>query len=333
MPRSRQKGVFMSSENEVIEGVDPVIDANDDVVAPIESEGNTPDPVDVAGSDGEGTAEPVAYEPNYKFKVKDEEHELDEWAQKLITNKETEDHIKKLYSKGFGIEGIQTKRDEYKTQLDTVQGEYAQIKDGLQKLSGFVQQGDISSFLGATGISKEQIFDWVAKEIQYQEMPADQKAQIDYQRQVQYQAQQLQEQNQMLNTQLQQQTVAQKAAELDIGLSDQRVSQIAKAFDTRPGNKPGDFRSEVTRRGHYHFVANNQNISAKQAIDEVIQLLGSTQQGQNPVAGSGLVAPQVPQHQKPVLPNISGSGSSPVKAKVLSLDDLRKRRDQLLSGQ
>jgi len=316
----------METENEVLENEGTVENPPVDTPPVDDSapEGDSEPNLAAASDDGE----PKPYEPNYKFNVRDKEHEMDDWAKGLLTNKETEDKLKELYAKSIGIETIQAKRDEFKTELDTVQGEYTRIKESLGKLSGFVQKGEIGSFLEATGISKDAIFDWVAKEIQYQEMPQEQRAQIDAQRQMQYQAQALAEQNQMMQTQIQQQAVAQKATELNAALSDPKVAGIAKAFDDRIG-KPGAFREEVCKRGHYHFTANNQDVSAQKAIDEVIQLIGSSGLGQNP---SSAQAPKVPQNQKPVLPHISAGSTSPVAKKVSSIADLKKRRDQLLAG-
>ena len=319
---------MIEGNEENAEGLDqnPPVDA-----PPLETSADESAPADVPeelSADANIETGTEEYKPTHKFKVKDEEHEFDDWAKELAKTKEVEENLKKLYSKGFGIEGIQAKRDEYKTQLETVQTEHNQIKDSLSKLSGFVQNGDIGSFLEATGINKETIFDWVAKEIQYQQLPADQKAQIDQQRQMQQQQMMLTEQNQMMQQQLQQQVVAQKATELNMVLSDPKVSQIAKQFDARMGRE-GAFKEEVCKRGHYHFTANNQDIGAKQAVDEVIQLIGTTVTGQNSATGA---APQVPQNKKPVLPHISAGSTSPIAKQVSSIDDLKQKREQLLAG-
>lgn len=269
-----------------------------------------------AGEQGE-PEQVEEYEPNFKFNAALEEHEFEDWAKELVKSKDVEENIRKLYAKGFGIESVTQKRDEYKNQYD-------QLKEGLNQLSGFVKEGDISSFLDATGITKETIFDWVQKEIQYQELPPEQRARVDMQRQMEQQHQYLQQQNDLMQQQMQQQASANKANELNMALSDPKVSNIAKSFDARQGRQ-GAFREEVVKRGQYHFAVSNQVVSAQQAIDEVLQLVGTQLGGQQ--------SQPVVQQPKPVIPNIQAGSGSPVKKQVSSIADIRARREQLLTGQ
>ena len=115
---------------------------------------------------------------------------------------------------------------------------------------------------------------------------------------------------------------------MELALSGPKVAEIAKSFDARQG-KQGAFRDEVVKRGQYHFAVSNQVVSAQQAIDEVMQLVG-TQLGGRQTQGN---QPNVVQQPKPVIPNIQAGSGSPVKKQVSSIADIRARREQLLTGQ
>jgi hypothetical protein len=79
----------------------------------------------------------------------------------------------------------------------------------------------------------------------------------------------------------------------------------------------GAVRNEVIKRGQYYWHAYQQDVPVDQVVSEVLNLVGMQQQQQQQMQQA---APQ----PKPKLPNITGKGSSPVKAVPRNLDDLRK---------
>jgi len=99
--------------------------------------------------------------------------------------------------------------------------------------------------------------------------------------------------------------------------------------------REGAFRDEVINRGAMHFNKSQINIPAKQAVDEVIQLIGNGLGGAANASqvneSSGRPTGQVPTHQKPVIPNIGGgTAKSPVKREIKSIADIKKRYDELV---
>jgi hypothetical protein len=145
------------------------------------------------------------------------------------------------------------------------------------------------------------------------------------------------------NTQLsnmQQQMVAMREREVNMVLSRPDVVALSTSLDARFG-KVGVLREEMINRGKlYH--AQGMDISAEQALNEVLQLAGIAPGQGTPVTNPG--AGQAPQKKiagtgqvlrpqnKQVIKNVGSGGKSPTKQVIKSMDDLRKRRDQLAAA-
>src|SRR5688572_23823320 len=64
-----------------------------------------------AAQTGDLAAQTQQYTPNFKFKVLDKEHEIEERFRKLIKDADSEKMIRELHEKSFGIEAIKSQRD------------------------------------------------------------------------------------------------------------------------------------------------------------------------------------------------------------------------------
>jgi hypothetical protein len=286
-----------------------------------------------------------AYTPNFKVKYFDAENkkqiekEIDEWAKGAIKDKETEDKVLKTFAKAYGLDAAVMSRDKYKGEVGALQQEISETKRGLNMLSNFVQQGDLHSFFEAAKIPEEKVLKYALERIQYREWTPEQRAQYDNQRDVAAKAAFYEEQNQSLAQQMQTAGVHQRTSELQQVMSDPQVTQVAQAFDAQMGQ--GAFWNEVVRRGQWYAHQFQQDIPAHQAVNEVMRLagMGMQQQPQTQVAlpqentvssqpGTTMASNQAPQ-QKPIIPNIQGSGASPAKKSPRSIADLKKLSQQM----
>ena len=221
-------------------------------------------------------------------------------------------------------------RDSYKEKFTT-------LDESLNTVNKLVQAGDAEGFISALGLPDKMFIDYAISKLKYQELSPEEKLAVDAQKQQQQYVQQMQQQNQTLQQQYEQSQRQQRTNELESGLLDQSVAAMAREYDTRVGT-PGAFRNVVVDRGIYYSQVKGQDISAQQAISEAIKLLGlnaGTQQNQ-PQAGSVGTHPSqnvVVQNQKPVLPNIQSTGTSPLAKKPRNLEDIIKIRDQRIAQQ
>jgi len=284
--------------------------------------------------DESGNPVPPAYQPNFKFKVKDKEQEIDEWLRPVVKDAETEKKLKELHERAFGLDEVKASRESFKTKYEDVNTKYTGLEKSLQTLSGFVQKGDFDSFFRSLQIPKESILKYAISELQYNELPPEQKAQIDNQRRFQQEQYQFQSQAEQHAQQLREFGMQQ----LTFEMSKPDVSQVVQSFDQRMGRQ-GAFQQEVINRGAYYEQVHGKTLPASQLISEVLAIVSpghgqqaapqsATAQAVQTTPSQGATTQQQPE-AKPTVKVFSGGGNaSPVKKTITSLDDLRKLREQ-----
>jgi len=298
---------------------------------------------------GEVESKPSEFKPDYKFKVRDQEIEMDDWVKDLVKDEETFKKVQDLYTRGHGLEIAKQERDEFKSKFSDLEqsvnhvagiaNEYYKDPANPQHAAKVARQ-----FIEALGLPKQMFLQYAIDEVNYQNLPPEQKRYIDNQRQTEMTLAQLQQQNQQLQSQtgnLQSQHYEQL---LGYKMADPTIAPIVQEYETRVG-RPGAFREMVVQRGIYRERLDGTVITPDQAVNEVIQLLGITPGGTQTQTGGQMGTSQnqpqqqqvqqpLQQQQKPVLPNVSGQGTaSPVKKTYSTLDQIRKRRDELLAQQ
>jgi hypothetical protein len=270
------------------------------------SDGETPPPVD-------------EYVPNYKFKAYEKDFEFEDWARAAIKNKEAEEKARALHAKAYAHDDLRekyTKVQEYRTKYDN-------IEKNISKLEKLLNTGDVGGFFEGLGYNKEtatqMLSKYVLDQINYKEMPEDQRKAFDHQRMVEKKAMTYEEQVTSMQSKLEEYETRQLDTELSLNLNDPTVSEIVRAYDERMG-KPGAFREEVILRGdslsrQMGRIATPKEVVAQMA-DFAKKLIGPLESYQQPT---------VPARPKPALPNIQSRGNtSPAKQRFNNLEDLEK---------
>lgn len=274
------------------------------------------------------------WEPSFKFKVKDEEFEMEDWVKPFVTDEETHKKFQALFSAGRGIEDIKTERASLREEVSAMRQEKESLDASLATLSDFVQKGNMREFFDSLGIPRDKVLRYALEELKYQELPPEKRQEIEMQRAQQAHVAQLEMQNQQIQQQWQTQAIEQRERELGLVMSDPTISQVAQEYDARVG-KTGAFKEEVIRRGQYYDSVHGQDIPAKQAVEEVLSLIGG---GAASTPGQAVGTSQVdqnrsnvvtPRRNKPTMTNVQGTSMSPAKKAYTSVDQLRKRQQEL----
>lgn len=308
-----------SQGTEIHQGSEPVNDPATPVAADVQTP-VTPAPSTPSGSvtpPPEGAAAAPVYQPNYKFKVMDEEKEFDEFLRGAIKDQETEKKIRELYEKAHGLDFVKPKLLREREQRDQYQKELGTIKKDLSQVMAYRHNGDYESFLQALGIPEVEIFKWVKSKLDLQEMSPEQRQVHQRSLESQRKAMTLEQQYQQLQEEHQQVLVSTRTRDLDSVLARPDVTATAKAFDTRVG-RPGAFRERVIREGITAYQASGRDITPEEAVSEVLGMLGGPIGSQLEVPGQPGVAAKKP----PVIPNVGGKSTSPVKKSFKTVDDL-----------
>lgn len=270
------------------------------------------------------SSEEQKYSPNFKFKVLDKEHEIDEFIRPAIKDADSEKKIREIYEKAYGLDSVKSDRQNLKSELAEVKEKMSQTDSALETLGSYVRKKDYDSFFEGLDIPKQDILQYALKLVQREQMSPEQKAQWEASRQTQQQARYLEQQNQQLLASQQQFAVQQRTWELQQAIGSPEVKVFADAYNAGMGS-PDSFNDYVIQIGQA-YAARGQDIPAQQAVQEAIKHLRAI----NPGLGQSQAAAQVVQPTaKPVIPNIQGRGTSAVKSTVKSLDDLRKKAKEI----
>lgn len=270
---------------------------------------------------GEGE---IQYAPNLSYNVRGEEKQFDEWLAPVITSKEQEDAIRDLYTKANGLDILKSSFEERQTQYDEVSGKYNTIQENIKVLQDYVSNNDYGKFFESLNIPKEAVQKWMLSELNYQQMDPEQKQAYDQHWNTVRTNAELARENEQLSTQFQEFQVQQRENELNQILTTPEVNATMQAFDQRMG-RVGAFRDEVVRRAQAEAQLTGNDIPAQDAVNQLMQLIGFNGNGAGtPPAQPQAVAPE----QKPVIPNIQGRGTSPVRKVPKSIDDMRAMYDE-----
>lgn len=282
--------------------------------------------------DGAVEGEAPAYEPNFKYKVLGEEKEFDEWAKKLVKSKEDEDFYRDILTKVHGVDHIKQERDSFREQANTLretQERYQTLTQNLDVLSQYVNNGNLDAFFQSIGITQDQVMQYAMKQLQLSEMTPEQRAEYERATRAQQNEVLLGQQNEQLSTQMQELQHRQRMFELDSFISQPGLNEQVSAFDQRLG-QAGAFKQEVINRAVAHYNQTGQDLPVKDAVESVLRVAGisvgqqTTQMAPSPQGTPHAAQTKVVPQEKPTIPNTKGSGLSPTKRKISSIEDLKK---------
>lgn len=298
--------------------------ATPDPVSASPASTTTPDPAIVAAA----PAAP-AFTPNFKFKVMDKEHEIPEFLRGVVKDVDTQKKLIELHEKAYGLDAVKGKYQSTKQQFESLMSEKKAQDAGLATLGQYLEKNDLDSFFKALKISEEQVLQYALDRVNYRELPIEKRMQHDAQLSERQRTYQLEQQYQQLQQQFQQESVQARTFQLDSALARPDVKTVADAFDAKVG-KPGAFKAEVIKRGQYANFTTGADISADQAVSEVLGMFSPfVQQATQAPAQAATQSTSGAQSAPPVIPNVTGRGTSPVRKAVKSIADLEQRAREL----
>lgn len=290
----------------------------------------------VEGKETGVTEEKPAYVPNYKLKVYDEEKELeDKFLKDLIKDAESEKKVKEIAQKYLGFDVAKSKHERVGTEYETYKKNAEPIINYYSEATKLLKKNDLDGFFDLINVPFEQIAQYAVRKAEEMNLPNEQRMHIENQRQIQKQKEYLESQNQALQEQQYAQLSEFRNQELGWVMQRPEVSAVVSAFDAKRG--AGAFRQMVIQTGLAHAAATNgrEDLSADQAVRKVLDMIGPFVQP-NTIAGTtqgtvGVGSNQLIQQNgaPPIIPNVSSKGSSPVKKQVRSIEDLKKRREEM----
>lgn len=294
---------------------------------------------DAASSDEEQAASAAAaaeYKPNWKYVVNRKDKEIPEKYRSLVKSEEDEKELRDLFERAEGL------TEHYKPKHEALEGTFSQLQNEHQTMLGSVrdlretfQRGDIDDFLKKLAIPESVMLKWAVEKYNYEQLPPEQKAQIEAQRAAERRAVSLETSNRAGLSQVQQQLMQARTQLLNSELARPDVKSIVDSFDQRHGN--GAFMREVVNRGQLAWFQSKGNVdlAPSQAVEQVISLYG-LKSGAPAAASGGGASPAngvVPARANTMTNLGGGRATSPLKPKVRSIDDIKKLSEKAQRGE
>jgi len=268
------------------------------------------------------------YDPDFTYRVLDDEYEMDDRIKKYIKSPEDEELFRDLLSRADGIDGVRQDRQVLRDDNFRLMETENTRQQAVQQLQNFVQKGDLKPFMDTWGIDDNKLAQYMQQRIQLMELPPEQRAAFEANEQARLESMTLQQQYSQLQQQNYQLQVNQLSSAVDQTLSRPEISEHVRNYDSQKG--PGAFRREIAALGDYYYKQGRGVVPPEQLSKEVInkwysQPITPDHAAQNHRgAESRRQKVVVMDKNKPTLPRVVGSGASPVKTAPRSISDLRK---------
>lgn len=295
-----------------------------------ETTGGAPEGAAAAGgTPGAAAPQTPPWAPNWKVKVQDKEHEIDEFLRPVVKSPAEEKRLRELYEKAYGLDHVKPKFETARTQLQDISQKFVSQNQAVTQVLSLRDRGEYGAFFEALNIPKEKIMKWVLDEINYQQLPVDQRHSVDQQRELRQRAFSLEEQNAQLQQQYERDIAQAREMALESALARPDVKSVQDAYDARAG-KPGAFRMLVGMHGLTTWQQTKKDLSPDQAVQEVMQLLGGMPQSTAPAPQGQAPTPAAPvaPGKPPVIPHVGGQSTSPVKRSPRSIADLQRLAEE-----
>lgn len=312
-----------------------------DTPAPIETP-NTPEapapsetpeaPVAGATDNSGATAAASEFKPDFKFKVMDKEHEVDEWLRTSVKNKEHEEKLKELYTKAHGLDHVKPKYETERQTREVLEKEFTGFKQEITQIlqmrdAGLQQPLELEGFFKATGIPDEALAKYLLAKHQISQLPEDQQRLYNENKQVKNRVSEQEKQIQQANQMYQQAARQARQVELDSVLARADINQYATNYD-QAAKKQGAFREAVRKFAIAEFHTTGKDLTAEEAASAVMSFLGEAYK-----AKPASTPQAVPNKELPVLPNVGGKNISPTDRIPKSLEDIKKLHREMSASQ
>ena len=155
---------------------------SDEITDDVEIEENLDLDVDLDTSTDQDVTE---YEPNYSYKVRDEERAFDERFRPVVTDKETEEALRDLYTRADGLDTYKQKVSAYEDSVRQHQERVSQLQGGFNTLKEYREKGDYRQLFNAIGVKNDDILKYAYSVAQEDELPEEQRTVIRQNREYQ----------------------------------------------------------------------------------------------------------------------------------------------------
>jgi len=299
-----------------------VVEPVETVETPVVEETPAEEPaVEPAGDEPSVDAPQAAaeYVPNLKYKVLDEEREIDHpLFKQMVKDADTEKQVREIFEKAAGLDIYKNKYSTLDTEHKRIAQEYGEVQEAVEQLKVY-WANDKEKFFESMGIDPKQVYAWVQEKIKYLDLPQEQKELYDRERATRLRNVEIEQQHARYEAAIQKQQLQARSFELDQGIANPQVSQVAKTYDEIYGQ--GSFRQEVIKHGALEYQLRGQDVPVGEALSAVF--------AKAKALTDRLSSGAAPKVEPKVIPTVRAGAGSPAKKRITSIDELKKLAESM----
>ena len=273
----------------------------------------------------EKTIEPevLDYEPNFTYKVKDEEREFDERLRGSVTTKEAEEYIRDLYTKADGLDSYKQKLDDRDTTINEYTGKIDSLVGGYKQLKSLREEGNYRKLMTSIGLDDDAVLNYAATLLEEINMPEDQKAVVTKNREYEDRMEQMSDKLQGYETRISSFENSQNDTLINSQMAElQGYATQDSDFAKSLSDKGVDLVQEVLTHGSMITRQTGKEPSIKDAYDTVINKYKAF--APDPQA----VVNDIVKNRAKTLPTVKGSKESG-QVEIMTLDKLKAMSNKI----
>jgi hypothetical protein len=271
------------------------------------------------------------WEPNFKYSVRDKEYEFDETIRGAITSPEVEQHIRDLYTRSQGLEGIKSNYEQAQTRLQELeelsqryQSEAEYNKQGIEGIKELAKT-DFNAFAHMVGLDDQTILTYANRRLDYKEKPEYERRMIDEDMERRTQSYQNNLELEKLRSTNDKLLRDRHQATFNQAMAVPEIQTFEKVFDERMGK--GAFVNHIKNYGSTQTQLTKQYVAPQIAVQAVYAqfkpLFEDKLSEINKTETASIKQPKPPTNLG------EGKTGTPVKRKVKSLADLNRIANEL----
>jgi hypothetical protein len=303
--------------------------------------------------------EPKKFTPKLSVNVRNKEVKIPEKYASLMTDEKSQKEVHELFEKSLGLDVIKPKHQELMGQfeqtrknLEAVTGSIQAARSDYQTAMTHWKEGrsndamnSLDNFFDKLKVPEEVVLRYALEKAKFHELPPEQQQMLKDRKQAESKAQNIGSQASETERKYAESQAKLLNYELGAALAKPETKAIVDYFDGLDGHESGSFREMVIAYGiEQHNLG--KDLSPEEAAQGVIKRLGLASlvkaRGQANPAGPQSTEPDDEEEETEVeadapppkvvkkkvvntgtLPNVGGKGTSPTKAPIKSLKQIR----------
>lgn len=270
------------------------------------------------------------YKPNLDFKVYDKEHKFPEWAVPFIKDKQSEEQMRDLFSRAYGLDGLKSKYEKSKEQIQNYTQIESKFNNQTQQLKQLLslRDNDMGAFLQGVGVTDEMLFNHFEALKRAKEDPifaAQYKNGLEAKQKYLKVSQEQEELRQQIEGIKAEKELVMKERHINSFESvynQPSIRDFATKYDKVRGEEA--FKNEVIEMGDYLFNRDGKYYPPQEVFKLVMDKYGAFVNLQPEANPAQPPMQQAAKAQPATLPNVGGGGPSVTKPRFTSIEDLQK---------